>query len=154
MSAEVRLARSQADRDAAFAVRRRVFVIEQSVPEELEFDERDAKAEHFVALLGGVPAGAGRMIVTGVEPGAGPGSAMTGIGLLGRLAVDKAARGRGLGRLLVRAIEQHAAERGLAAVELHAQTRACGFYQQLGYLPYGDVFSEDGIEHVSMRKKL
>jgi predicted GNAT family N-acyltransferase len=151
---EVRVAQSEADRDAAFAVRRRVFVTEQSVPEELEFDERDAGAEHFVALLDGVPAGAGRMIVIGVEPGAGPGRAMTGTGLLGRLAVDKAARGMGLGRLLVRAIEQRAAERGLAAVELHAQTGACGFYQQLGYVPYGDLFFEDGIEHISMRKKL
>jgi predicted GNAT family N-acyltransferase len=60
----------------------------------------------------------------------------------------------GLGRLLVLAIEQRAAERGLAAVELHAQTRACGFYQQLGYAPYGEMFVEDGIEHISMRKQL
>ena len=60
----------------------------------------------------------------------------------------------GLGKLLVHAIEQRAAERGLAAVELHAQAHARGFYQQLGYAAYGDSFSEAGIEHVSMRKEL
>ena len=151
---EVRLAQSQADRDAAFAVRHRVFVTEQSVPEELEFDDRDPGAEHFLALLDGVPAGAGRLTVTVCEPATGPGQGMKGTGVLGRLAVDKAARGRGVGKLLVRSIEQRAAERGLAAVELHAQTHACGFYQQLGYASYGDLFVEDGIEHVSMRKEL
>jgi predicted GNAT family N-acyltransferase len=50
----------------------------------------------------------------------------------------------------VDAIEQWAAERGLAAVELHAQTHARNFYQQFGYAAYGDLFSEAGIEHISM----
>src|ERR1700690_2280023 len=131
-----------------------VFVTEQSVPEELEFDDRDREADHFVALLDGVAVGAGRLTVTGAEPGAGPGRDMKGTGVLGRLAVDKAARGAGLGRLVVHAIEQRAAGRGLGAVELHAQARACGFYEQLGYVPYGDLFTEDGIEHISMRKEL
>jgi predicted GNAT family N-acyltransferase len=67
---------------------------------------------------------------------------------------DKAARGTGLGRLLVDAIEQREAERWLAGVELHAQTHARSFYQQLGYAAYGDLFSEAGIEHISMRKEL
>jgi predicted GNAT family N-acyltransferase len=67
---------------------------------------------------------------------------------------DKAARGTGLGRLLVDAIEQREAERWLAAVELHAQTHARSFCQQLGYAAYGDFFSEAGIEHISMRKEL
>jgi predicted GNAT family N-acyltransferase len=67
---------------------------------------------------------------------------------------DKAARGTGLGRLLVDAIEQREAERWLAAVELHAQTHARSFYQQLGYTAHGDLFSEAGTEHISMRKEL
>ena len=151
--AEVRLAQSEADRNAVLAVRYQVFVDEQSVPEELEYDELDLSADHFLALLDGVPAGAGRLVVTGSAPGdAGPETRPTGV--LGRLAVGKAARGRGLGKLLVHAIEQRAAERGLAAVELHAQAHARGFYQQLGYAAYGDLFSEAGIEHISMRKQL
>ena len=151
--AEVRLAQTEADRNAVFAVRYQVFVDEQSVPEELEYDELDLSADHFLAVLDGVPAGAGRLVITGPAPGsAGPEARPTGV--LGRLAVGKAARGRGLGKLLVHAIEQRAAERGLAAVELHAQAHARGFYQQLGYAAYGDLFSEAGIEHISMRKQL
>ena len=87
-------------------------------------------------------------------PDVGRGQEAKATGILGRLAVGKAARGTGLGKLLVHAIEQRAAERGLAAVELHAQAHARGFYQQLGYAAYGDSFSEAGIEHVSMRKEL
>ena len=146
---EVRLAESDADRDAVFAVRHQVFVTEQSVPEELECDELDARADHFLALHDGVPVGAGRLII-----GTGPAQEMKSVGVLGRLAVDRAVRGMGLGKLLVHAIEQRAAQRGLAAVELHAQAHARGFYDQLGYAPYGDLFFEAGIEHISMRKEL
>ncbi len=153
ISAEVRLAQTEADRNAVLAVRYQVFVDEQSVPEELEYDELDLSADHFLALLDGVPAGAGRLVITGPAPdGAGQETRPTGV--LGRLAVGQAARGRGLGKLLVHAIEQRAAERGLAAVELHAQSHARGFYQRLGYAAYGDLFSEAGIEHISMRKQL
>jgi predicted GNAT family N-acyltransferase len=157
-SAEVRLARTAADRDAVFAVRRQVFVDEQSVPEELEYDELDRTADHFLALLDGAPAGAGRLVITdagpGAEPGADPSREAGATGVLGRLAVAKAARGLGLGKLLVAAIEHRAAERGLAAVELHAQAHARGFYQRLGYAAYGESFLEAGIEHVSMHKRL
>jgi len=153
-SPEIRLAQSNADQDAVFAVRREVFVDEQSVPEELEYDELDPLAEHFLALLDGVPVGAGRLVIIGSAPNAGLGQGTKATGILGRLAVGKDARGIGLGKLLVQAIEQRAAECGLAAVELHAQTHARGFYQQLGYVAYGDLFSEAGIEHISMRKEL
>jgi hypothetical protein len=73
ISAEVRLARTKADRDAVFAVRRQVFVDEQSVPEELEFDELDMTADHFLALLDGVPAGAGRLVIIYSASAADPG---------------------------------------------------------------------------------
>ena len=154
VAAEVRLTQTEGDRAAVFAVRRQVFVDEQSVPEELEYDELDLTADHFLALLDGVPVGAGRLVVIDSAPDADPGQGTKPTGTLGRLAVAKAARGTGLGRLLVDAIEQRAAERGLAAVELHAQTHARSFYQQLGYAAYGDLFSEAGIEHISMRKEL
>lgn len=154
ISAEVRLAQTEADRNAVLAVRYQVFVDEQSVPEELEYDELDLSADHFLALLDGVPAGAGRLVITGSAPDDGTGQDARATGVLGRLAVGKAARGRGLGKLLVHAIEQRAAECGLAAVELHAQAHARGFYQQLGYAAHGGLFSEAGIEHISMRKEL
>ena len=86
-AAEVRLAQTESDRDAVFAVRHQVFVDEQSVPEELEYDELDLAADHFLALLDGVPAGAGRLVVTGSAPDAGPGQGAKATGVLGRLAV-------------------------------------------------------------------
>ena len=154
IAVEVRLAQTEAERDAVFAVRHQVFVDEQSVPEELEYDELDPAADHFLVLLDGVPAGAGRLVIIDSAPGADPGQGTKASGMLGRLAVGKAARGMGLGKLLVHAIEQRATECGLAAVELHAQAHARGFYQQLGYAAYGDLFSEAGIDHISMRKEL
>ena len=111
-------------------------------------------AEHFLALLDEVLAGAGRLVIIGSAPDADLGQGTKATGILGRLAVGKDARGMGLGKLLVHAIEQRATECGLATVELHAQTHARGFYRQLGYAAYGDLFSEAGIEHISMRKEL
>lgn len=135
-------ATSEADRAAVFAVRTEVFVREQGVPYDLEMDEFDDKAEHFVALRDGRAVGAGRLIVTG------------GVGVLGRLAVLPDDRGTGLGAALVRAIEEHALGLGLGTVELHAQTHALGFYRRLGYAEYGDEEMDAGIPHIWMRKRL
>ncbi len=64
------------------------------------------------------------------------------------------ARGTGTGAALVRAAEERARERGLAAIELHAQTHALGFYRKLGYTAYGAEFLDAGISHRHMRKEL
>ncbi|MET9488954.1 GNAT family N-acetyltransferase [Nocardia sp. NPDC006630] len=126
----------------AYAVRMKVFVAEQGVPEELELDELDETADHFLARLDGQPVGAGRLIVR------------ADVGVLGRLAVLAETRGSGLGVALVRAIEERVRERGLIAVELHAQTHAQGFYERLGYHAYGDIGDDAGIPHIWMRKDL
>ncbi|MGW2859392.1 GNAT family N-acetyltransferase [Streptomyces sp. NPDC001205] len=148
---EVRVAEDAADREACFAVRRQVFVVEQEVPEELEYDAYDAVALHVLALGSQGPLGTGRLLY-------GPRAlARTGgadIGSLGRLAVTSAARGLGVGAALVRAIEDAARERGLTAVDLHAQTHALGFYERLGYEAYGPEFPDAGIAHRAMRRVL
>jgi len=136
----VRVAESEADRAAVFALREQVFVHEQGVPLDIEMDELDANADHFIARLGSRVVGAGRLVADGTT------------GVLGRLAVARAARGTGLGTALVAEIERRAAERGLTAVELHAQVHARGFYERLGYTAEGDVFDEAGIAHITMRK--
>jgi len=136
----VRVVTSEADRAAVFALREQVFVHEQGVPMDIEMDDLDAEADHFIARLGGRAVGTGRLVVE------------DGTGVLGRLAVARAARGTGLGKALVAEIERRAAERGLEAVELHAQVHARGFYEHLGYVPEGDVFDEAGIPHITMRK--
>ncbi|RCV54515.1 GNAT family N-acetyltransferase [Marinitenerispora sediminis] len=138
----INLAESFQDRARVFVIRGAVFVAEQRVPVEEEWDDRDLDADHFLALLDGVPTGAGRLAVDGDE------------GLLGRLAVLPEARGTGVGAALVRAIERRAAERGLRAVELHAQTHALDFYARLGYTAYGAEFMDAGIPHRHMRREL
>ncbi|MEU6880740.1 GNAT family N-acetyltransferase [Streptomyces sp. NPDC046712] len=141
------------DRDACFAVRREVFVVEQNVPQEIEYDRYDETAVHVLAVRAdGLPLGTGRLLHG--EDAAGKTGGDLSVGSLGRLAVTKAARGLGVGVALVRAIEDAARERGLKAVDLHAQTQALGFYERLGYVAYGPEFQDAGIPHRAMRRAL
>ncbi|MFF9122022.1 GNAT family N-acetyltransferase [Streptomyces sp. NPDC014889] len=150
---EVRVADDPADREACFAVRKEVFVVEQGVPQDIEYDEYDAVAVHVLAVReDGVPLGTGRLLYgaeaaekTGGDPA---------LGSLGRLAVTGDARGLGVGAALVRAIEDAARARGLTAVDLHAQSHALGFYERLGYTAYGPEFPDAGIPHRAMRRAL
>ncbi|MFE6458561.1 GNAT family N-acetyltransferase [Streptomyces cinereoruber] len=149
----VREALGDEDREACFAVRREVFVEEQGVPRELEYDTYDATAVHVLAVRAdGLPLGTGRLL-HGADA-LGRTGADASVGSLGRLAVAKAARGLGVGAALVRGIEDAARERGLTAVDLHAQTHALGFYERLGYEAYGPEFPDAGIPHRAMRKAL
>ncbi|MFE1549257.1 GNAT family N-acetyltransferase [Streptomyces sp. NPDC058718] len=149
----VREAAGPEDREACFAVRREVFVEEQGVPQELEYDTYDTTAVHVLAVReDGLPLGTGRLLHGADALGRTGGDAS--VGSLGRLAVAKAARGLGVGAALVRGIEDAARERGLAAVDLHAQTQALGFYERLGYEAYGPEFPDAGIPHRSMRRAL
>jgi predicted GNAT family N-acyltransferase len=150
---EVRVAEDPADREACFAVRKEVFVVEQGVPEELEYDALDAVAVHVLAVRDdGLPLGTGRLL-HGEAAAARTGGDRT-VGSLGRLAVARQARGLGVGVALVRAIEDAARARGLEAVDLHAQTQALGFYERLGYEAYGPEFPDAGIPHRAMRRAL
>jgi predicted GNAT family N-acyltransferase len=149
----VRVAEDPADLQACFAVRKEVFVAEQGVPEDIEYDAYDAVAVHVLAVReDGTPLGTGRLL-HGEAAAAKVDGDLT-VGSLGRLAVAREARGLGVGVALVRAIEDAARARGLAAVDLHAQTHALGFYERLGYAAYGPEYPEAGIPHRAMRRAL
>ncbi|WP_055603207.1 GNAT family N-acetyltransferase [Streptomyces aureus] len=149
----VREALVDEDREACFAVRREVFVVEQGVPQELEYDTYDATAVHVLAVReDGLPLGTGRLLL-GADA-VGKTGADASVGSLGRLAVSRAARGLGVGAALVRGIEDVARERGLTAVDLHAQTHALGFYERLGYEAYGPEFPDADMPHRAMRRAL
>ncbi|MGW2550555.1 GNAT family N-acetyltransferase [Streptomyces sp. NPDC001635] len=149
----VRTAEDPADREACFTVRKEVFVREQGVPEDIEYDVHDADAVHVLAVRDdGMPLGTGRLLF-GVAAAAKNGGDPS-VGSLGRLAVTREARGLGVGAALVRAIEDAARAHGLTAVDLHAQTHALGFYERLGYEAYGPEFPDAGIPHRSMRRPL
>jgi len=147
------LATEPADRAAAFGVRHAVFVVEQGVPVELEIDDLDAEADHFVVYAGSAAVGAARLLVEDAgfadgDPAAGP------VAHLGRLAVLASRRGQGYGAALVQAVEAAAQLRGLHRVALASQTHAIPFYERLGYVAHGDVFNDAGLPHRWMRKTM
>jgi predicted GNAT family N-acyltransferase len=131
------------DLPALHALRHEVFVVGQDVPEEIERDAHDATADHVVAVRDGVLVGTGRLL-----------RRPDGTAAIGRMAVAADERGQGIGAAVLHRLEQCAVERGLAAVELHAQVHALRFYERAGYAPVGEVFLEAGIEHVPMRKAI
>jgi predicted GNAT family N-acyltransferase len=128
--------------DQVMALRHAVFCAEQGVPEELERDAEDATALHVVAV------DRGRVVATCRLLGAGR------TVRLGRMAVDRALRRRGVGAALLDAAHAIAAERGASAVLIHAQTSALGFWERAGYVAEGPEFEEAGIAHVAMRRAL
>ncbi|WP_256393920.1 GNAT family N-acetyltransferase [Natronoarchaeum rubrum] len=143
---EVRVAADESSREDAFAVRRTVFVDEQDVDEELEYDEHDepdADAVHFVAYDGDEPIGAARLRFP-----------TRGVGKVERVAVLASRRGDDVGRDLMDAVHAAARARELETLKLHSQTRAAGFYERLGYEARGEEFEEAGIPHVEMRRSL
>jgi predicted GNAT family N-acyltransferase len=152
-TAVIRVVVTDADMDTAYAIRREVFIEEQSVPEEDEWDELDATSVHLLAVDpdSGVPLGTARMIH---GPQALAVADRPGTVLLGRLAVLKPARGTGLGVALVRAVEEQGRALGATELELHAQTHALGFYERLGYVAAGPEYLDGGIPHRTMTRSL
>jgi predicted GNAT family N-acyltransferase len=128
------------DLGAALALRHAVFCVEQGVPEELEHDEHDATALHLVAVADGVVVGTCRILLEGTSA------------RLGRMAVARSHRGRGVGADLLGAVHRHARAAGASEVELHSQLTARDFYARAGYVPEGEEFEEAGIAHVVMRR--
>ncbi len=126
--------------DAA-RVRTEVFVEEQKIPKEMEWDEADATALHAVAYNR-----MGRAVATGRLLQHAP-----GLGRIGRMATERGLRGAGLGRALVQALALASAARGDQELMLHAQRSAEAFYLRLGFVVHGAPFEEAGIDHIEMR---
>lgn len=132
----IRLARWPEDRAAIRSVRHRVFVVEQGVPESLEWDGRDGEALHLLALDGaGEAVGTARLLPEG---------------RIGRMAVLPGHRGRGIGGRLLQTLLEEARRRGLDRLELHAQCQVVDFYRRYGFLPIGEEYLEAGIPHRRM----
>lgn len=142
-SLEIRRVDSEADFEAAIAVRFRVFVDEQSIPPEEELDEADATATHAIAVCQGTVVGTGRL-VWGDD----------GDALIGRMAVDLQWRRKGVGGAILKFLEDFARTQGLTRSVLHAQEYVKSFYAAHGYQQHGGSFLEVDIPHVEMRKEL
>jgi predicted GNAT family N-acyltransferase len=127
--------------EAARLLRNRVFIEEQQVSEEEEYDGLDVQCSHYVLLKGEIPVATARIRPSGSTY------------KLERMAVAADWRMHGFGKKLV---EHMLAESRLSGKEvyLHAQLQAAGFYEKLGFIPVGPHFEEAAIIHVKMRRKL
>lgn len=133
------------DLTKAFQIRKAVFVEEQGVPLEDEFDEFDIMnglSEHILVYYSEQPVGTGR--VRWVD----------GFGKLERICILEPYRKFGLGKVIIKTLEEIAEEKGASKVKLHGQTQAEGFYKKLGYQTSSSIFMEGGIPHILMVKAL
>jgi predicted GNAT family N-acyltransferase len=135
---EVRIADWQQDNADLRRIRETVFIAEQSVPPELEWDADDAEAVHFLALESGYPIGTARLLNDGH---------------IGRVSVLRDWRGMNVGGALMNAAIQEAERRGLREQRLTAQVHATAFYERLGFEVVSDEFLEAGLPHVDMLRR-
>ena len=130
----------KAQSEQLHAIRRVVFIEEQSVPEDLEWDDSDASCYHVLAIAAdGSAIGTGRLALDG---------------RIGRMAVLKEWRGRGVGSAILKYLLVLAQKEGHLTVRLHAQTHAVPFYAKHGFAASGPEFVEAGIPHHAMSMEL
>ena len=131
--------------DLVRSIRIRVFVEEQNVPREEEFDAVDLSCFHVLAYdEKGQVRGTGRLYADAVEKD---------LAHIGRMAVLKEARGRGCGAAIMEALILEAKARGFQRIVLSAQTHALGFYERFGFKSFGEIYLDVGIPHIKMSKE-
>ena len=137
-SVQVKRVSSRKQLDKAFSIRLRVFVREQGVPVEIEMDRDDKRAFHFLALKAGKPVGTARVVMHHRSA------------TIGRMAVLKTYRGKGVGTKLLKRAIVTATRHGAQNIYLHAQVPVIAFYEALAFRCVGPVFTEAGIPHRKM----
>ena len=125
--------------DVLGQVRRTVFIEEQNVPEELEWDEFDESSAHFLVTIKDQAIACARL---------------KDDGQIGRMAVLAEYRNRGIGYQLLQYVIQYAAKNEFKKLYLHAQLDAIAFYEKQGFVPESDIFYEANIPHREMLKNL
>ncbi len=120
-------------------IRRNVFIEEQKVPEDMEWDEFDHSSTHFLATCKNKAIACGRLKTDGQ---------------IGRMAVLAEYRNQGIGSKLLAFIIKHASQQQLKQVTLHAQTSAVLFYKKQGFTIYSEIFFEANIPHCGMLLKI
>jgi predicted GNAT family N-acyltransferase len=137
---DVRITDWQRDAGQLRSVRETVFIDEQAIPEALEWDDDDARSVHTLAEdHEGRAIGCARLLPDGH---------------IGRVAVLREWRGRGVGDALMRSLLEVARGHGQRRVVLHSQTHACAFYRRHGFVASGAVYDEAGIPHQTMAREL
>ena len=119
-------------------IRRSVFIIEQLVPEELEWDYWDDKSKHIILTINNIPIGCARLIF------------LERILLLERIAIIKSKRNQGFGSKLIYEIIKIAKNKKIKEIIISAQIKVLPFYQKIGFIAKGKIFTEAGIKHIKM----
>ena len=123
----------------AFQIRKRVFIEEQGVPEEMELDEFDLLSQHALAYVNTLCVGTARLV-----------KANSHQAQIGRMAVLSPYRKQGIGRALLTRLIYLAKEEGVQTLTLHAQLDAIPFYEKFGFITEGPTYAEAGIPHRNM----
>jgi len=116
-------------------IRKLVFISEQNIPEQDEWDDQDAISQHFVVYDHNQPIATARLLTNNS---------------VGRVAVLKAYRGQGIGRLIMLQIIAYAQAQKRPSLQLSSQVHAISFYEKLGFSIQGDEYDECGIPHIEM----
>lgn len=140
---DVKLVTTDEDRERAFALRKEVFVKEQGVPLNLELDEHDETAIHFLVNDGNDTIATARL--REIEPK---------VGKVERVCVLNSYRGKRLGVLIMETVERYASEINYQKLKLNAQVYAVPFYEKLEYVVTSPEFMDAGIPHRAMEKKI
>ncbi len=138
-------------RAEAGPIRFAVFVDEQKVPAEIELDEHDAASLHVIVRSDGRAVGTGRLLPTEMEGSRARLDGAHAVSHIGRMAVRREFRGRGVGAAMLLALIDAARARGDGEIVLSAQIHALGFYCRFGFVAEGGAYLDAGIEHQSMR---
>lgn len=138
----VKIVQTDEEMKKAYEIRKTVFIEEQNVPPEIEVDEHENEATHFICYDEDKVIGAGRLRYVGEH------------GKLERICVLKPYRGKSFGKQIIAAMEEEILNKGYDKALLNAQTHAKQFYEQLGYTVISNEFIDAGIPHVTMEKNL
>ena len=120
-------------------IRKAVFIVEQKVPKNLEWDGLDSIAKHVLAKKGNEFVGTGRVFSDGH---------------IGRIAVIKIYRSQRIGKMIINKLVEIAKKKGLHEVWLSSQCSAIEFYKKLNFSDFGEVFQDAGIDHINMKKRI
>ena len=120
-------------------IREQVFIVEQNIPEQDEWDDQDAISQHFVVYDRDQPVATARLLQNNS---------------VGRVAVIQKYRGQGIGRLIMLEIIEHAQQQQYPFLKLSSQVHAISFYEKLGFVTQGNPYDECGIPHIEMMMPL
>ena len=133
----VRQVKTQRELDQCFDIRTQVFVIEQNVPTDIEMDEFDIEAEHFLAYYNRIPIGCARIRRDDCVK-------------MERVAILKSFRNKGFGKKLTEYLINYCKQHNINEICIHSQLYVSDFYTKFGFKKRGQTFYEAGIEHIKM----